>query len=61
MRITCEKCGENISMPNKKHQIRKSANKNHSIVTCKHCGHKNFVDTVTRFNAKRDSMFQSEF
>lgn len=54
MKVTCENCGEDIALPNKKNKARKSSNRNHSIVVCRQCGHKNFVDTVTRYNEKRE-------
>jgi RNase P subunit RPR2 len=54
MRITCESCGEEISLPNKKNKARKTSDRNHSIVVCRQCGHKNFVDTISRYNAKRE-------
>jgi RNase P subunit RPR2 len=54
MKITCESCGEDITLPNKKNRARKTSNKNHSIAVCRQCGQKNFVDTITRYNSKRE-------
>lgn len=54
MRTSCENCGEDISLPNKKNKARKTSNHNHSIVVCRQCGHKNFIDAITRYNAKRE-------
>lgn len=54
MRVTCENCGENISLPNKKNRIRKSSNKVHTITVCKQCGHRNFVDAITRYDNDKD-------
>ena len=54
MEIICGNCGESVKLPNHKNKARKTSNKNHSIVICKQCGQKNFVDTVTRYDLKRE-------
>jgi DNA-directed RNA polymerase subunit RPC12/RpoP len=54
MRIICSNCGEEITVPNHKNKAHKSSDKNHSIVLCRQCGHRNFVDTVSRYNGKRE-------
>jgi RNase P subunit RPR2 len=54
MKVICESCGDEVVLPNKKNHARKTSNKNHSIVMCRQCGHKNFVNALTRYDLKRE-------
>ena len=57
MNITCGKCGADISVPNKKNQLRKSCNKTHRIVICKSCGGTNCVPILFRYTGDNDVDF----
>jgi hypothetical protein len=57
MNITCEKCGADINVPNKKNQMRKSCNKTHRIVMCKSCGCTNYVPVLFRYAGENTNDF----
>ena len=54
MKVTCDNCGDDVNLPNHKNKARKTSNRNHSIVICKQCGYKNFVDALTRYDKRED-------
>ena len=57
----CDNCGCDIPIKNKKHKNKlPSSDRIHKMVSCPHCGSKNFYDVLSRFDKYREQFGEND-